>query len=161
MKALKIRPGALKTSIIWMSLWFAVLLFFEILLHSVVFGKFSVQFLYSVGFTVAFAAALAFIHSLIPQKYAYWCCLTVTVLLIVFYGSEVIYYYVFGGLYSAAQAKLGGGAITSFWRELVITVRDHRNRKTQERKRKHRRICSCPFTWILKNDTFFLNGVWR
>ncbi len=108
-----------------MSLWFAVLLFFEILLHSVVFGKFSVQFLYSVGFTVAFAAALAFIHSLIPQKYAYWCCLTVTVLLIVFYGSEVIYYYVFGGLYSAAQAKLGGGAITSFWRELVVTVRDH------------------------------------
>lgn len=125
MKAFKYKPGSLRHTTAWFLFWFTILAYFEVLLHCVVFRDFAAHFLYAVGFTFAFAAVLALILSLIPGKAAYWIGLALTILLLVFYGSQIIYYYVFGGLYSAAQAKLGGGAITSFWRELLVTIGEH------------------------------------
>ena len=125
MKAFKERTGILKHTAVFHLFFCLLLLYFETLLHWVVFGEFAVHFLYKVGFTIAFAAAFAFILSLLPQKAFYWSGFTVTVLLLIIYGSQIIYYHVFGGLYSVAQAKLGGGAITSFWRELLVTIKEN------------------------------------
>lgn len=125
MKAFKERTGILKHTAVFHLFFCLLLLYFETLLHWIVFGEFTVHFLYKVGFTIAFAAVFAFILSLFPQKAFYWSGFAVTVLLLIIYGSQIIYYHVFGGLYSVAQAKLGGGAITSFWRELLVTIKEN------------------------------------
>ena len=119
------KTGAVRHAAVWLLFWFAIFAYFETLLHFVVYERFAAHFLYTVGFSFAISAVFAAILSLIPKKAAYRITFSLTVLLLIFYGSQIVYYYVFGGLYSPAQTKLGGGAITSFWRELLITIRDH------------------------------------
>ena len=46
------------------------------------------------------------------------------VLLMVLYGSQLIYKFIFGTLYSVAQIQQGGAALTSFWKETVATVKE-------------------------------------
>ena len=63
--AAKVIPG------LYFVFWFLTLLYFEGLLHLVVFEAFSVNFLYAVGFTAAFAGILALIMSFLPRKAGY------------------------------------------------------------------------------------------
>ena len=50
-------------------------------------------------------------------------CLSLVLLLL--YGSQMVYFFVFGDLYSVSQMQQGGAAITSFWVETVTTIGNH------------------------------------
>ena len=116
--AAKVIPG------LYFVFWFLTLLYFEGLLHLVVFEAFSVNFLYAVGFTAAFAGILALIMSFLPRKAGYPVAVVILTLLMILYGSQIIYRFIFGTLYSVALIQQGGAAITSFWKETVDTVRE-------------------------------------
>ena len=102
--------------------WFCSLLFWEILLHIIVLGDFGGNFGYLIGFTASIAALLALVQSFLPKKVNYAVTLVLSIVLTVLYGSQLVYNYVFGTLYSVALMGQGGQAITSFWKETALTM---------------------------------------
>ena len=102
--------------------WLCSLFYLESLVHFTVYGGFHVRFAYAIGLTAAIAALLALVCSLLPKKIRFGSMLAVTVVLTVLFGSQMVYEFVFGTMYSVAQMGMGGAAITSFWRETLMTM---------------------------------------
>ena len=111
-----------KAAIAGFGYWAFALLFWETLLHIAVFGEFSLKFGYAVGFSVSAALLLALVVSFLKQKAAFAVNLLLTLVLTVLYGSQMVYNFIFGTLYSAALMGQGGQAVTSFWRETLSTM---------------------------------------
>ena len=105
--------------------WLLTLVYLEAMLQQLVFGEISSKFHYAVGFDALYAAVLAVISTAVPKKanFAVTCIMAVAVVFL--YGSQVVYNFVFGTLYSVALMEQGGQAVTSFWRETLVTMRDH------------------------------------
>ena len=104
--------------------WLFAILYWEMLLHVAVFDAFSIKFAYVLGFSLSFALALAVLDSLLPKKAAFVVDLILTLVLTVLYGSQLVYQFIFGTLYSTAMAGQGGQAVTNFWRETLSTMMD-------------------------------------
>ena len=125
-KTLSLNPRSyLVRAAVWTVLWTAAVLFYEVLLHLVVFGKFTASFLYAVGFSLSFGAFLALILSFFPRKVNFYVTVGILSLMLLFYGSQMVYNFVFGSLYSVSLVQEGGAAITSFWRETLMTMWEH------------------------------------
>ena len=103
--------------------WSFALLYWEGLLHWAVFDGFGTEFLYAVGFSVSIALLLALGVSFL-KKGRFAVDVILTLVLAVLYGSQIVYNFIFGSLYSAAMVAQGGDAVTSFWRELLSTMAD-------------------------------------
>ena len=102
--------------------WFLSLAYLEGLVHFTVYDGFHPRFLYAAGLTAAIAALLTLAFSLIPKKIRFGGMLAFLVVLTVLYGSQMVYEFVFGTMYSVAQMGMGGAALTSFWRETLMTM---------------------------------------
>ena len=102
--------------------WCIALLYWEVLLHIVVFGGFTGKFLYAVGFSIGAGLLLGLLTSFVPKKANFWVSLAVALVLTFLYGSQIVYNFIFGTLYSVSQMGQGGAAITSFWRETLTTM---------------------------------------
>lgn len=102
--------------------WTFALLFWETLLHFAVFGEFSLKFGYAAGFSVSAGLVLALAVSFLKRKAAFTVNLLLTLVLTVLYGSQMVYNFIFGTLYSVALMGQGGQAVTSFWRETLSTM---------------------------------------
>ena len=113
-------PGR-KSAAVEYGYWIFALLFWESVLHFAVFGGFGAKFVYVAGFTVTFALVLALLVSFLKQKAAFVADLLLTALMTVLYGSQMVYYFIFGTLYSVALMGQGGQAVTSFWRETYLS----------------------------------------
>lgn len=125
-KPLSLNPRSyLVRTTVWTVLWTAAVLFYEVLLHLVVFGRFTASFLYAVGFSLSFGAFLALILSFFPRKVNFYITIGILSLMLLFYGSQMVYNFVFGSLYSVSLVQEGGAAITSFWRETLMTMWEH------------------------------------
>ena len=105
--------------------WLGALLLWECLLHSAAFDTFSLKFGYILGFTAAYAALITLALSFLPDRAERWAGLVLSLLGVGLYGSQLVYDYVFGTLYSVTQMDQGGAAMTSFWRETVATIAAH------------------------------------
>lgn len=105
--------------------WSLCILFFEVVLHAAVFDGFSLRFGYAAGFSISLAALIALLLSFVPEKLNFALHLVVTFLLTALYISQVIYEAVFGSLYSLMQMQMGGDAVTSFWKETLVTAWEH------------------------------------
>lgn len=101
---------------------FFLLVCLELTLHLAAFGAPDISFCLALGFDLVFACALALIASFLPRRAHFIFNLAVTVLATVLYGSQMVYYFAFGSLYSVSQMQMGGAAITSFWRETLLTM---------------------------------------
>ena len=102
--------------------WFCTIFYLESLVHYTVYGGFHPRFLYAVGLTAAIAALLALAFSFISRRLRFGAMLASILVLTVLYGSQMVYEFVFGTMYSVAQMGMGGAAITSFWRETLMTM---------------------------------------
>ena len=102
--------------------WFLSLMYLESLVHFTVYGGFHPRFLYAAGLTAAIAALTTFLISLIPGKVRFGAMVVAVLGLTFLYGSQMVYEFIFGTMYSVAQMGLGGAALASFWRETLMTM---------------------------------------
>ena len=121
-KAALCHRESLKTAAFTWLYWLAALIYFEVLVHVAAYGMPGVQIGYVMGFSAVFAAALSLVTLAVPGKARFPVAVVLNVVLILLYGSQLVYYFVFGTLYSVAQVQQGGAAVTSFWRETLMTM---------------------------------------
>lgn len=109
----------------WLCFFFFSLLYWELILHLSVFPEISGKFFYAVGFSLTLSAILTLVLSFFPKKISYWLAVSLSVLFGLLFGSQLVYYFVFGSLYSISLVGEGGAAITTFWKETLSTVLTH------------------------------------
>ena len=102
--------------------WVFAFACWELIAHYTVFGEFNARSLYAVGFTGAIACAVTLLTSFVPGKLRFIATMVLSVVLVFLYGSQMVYEFIFGTLYSVAQMEIGGAALTSFWRETLATI---------------------------------------
>lgn len=103
--------------------WAFVLLYWECLLSGAVFHSFGVR-IYALGFTLSAALLVTLVLSFL-RKGRFGAEILLTAVLTLLYGSQIVYHFIFGTLYSVAMVSQGGEAMTNFWRELLAAMGDH------------------------------------
>lgn len=103
--------------------WAFALMYWECLLSGSVFHSFGVR-IYALGFTLSAALLLTLVLSFL-RKGRFGAEILLTAVLTLLYGSQIVYHFIFGTLYSAAMVSQGGEAMTNFWRELLAAMGDH------------------------------------
>lgn len=103
--------------------WAFALLYWECLLSGAVFHSFGVR-LYTLGFTLSAALLVTLVLSFL-RKGRFGAEIFLTAVLTLLYGSQIVYHFIFGTLYSVAMVSQGGEAMTNFWRELLAAMGDH------------------------------------
>ena len=102
--------------------WLLSIVYFELLLHLVAFSAPDAHSAYVLGFSAVFALVLGLLLSFLPDKAHFIAGLVLAALLTVLYGSQMVYNFVFASLYSISAIQQGGDAVTSFWRETLMTM---------------------------------------
>ena len=113
---------------IWMAAkpafyWAFALMYWECLLSGAVFHSFGVR-IYALGFTLSAALLVTLVLSFL-RKGRFGAEVFLTAVLTLLYGSQIVYHFIFGTLYSVAMVSQGGEAMTNFWRELLAAMGDH------------------------------------
>lgn len=103
--------------------WTFALMYWECLLSGAVFHSFGVR-IYALGFTLSAALLVTLVLSFL-RKGRFGAEILLTAVLTLLYGSQIVYHFIFGTLYSAAMVSQGGEAMTNFWRELLAAMGDH------------------------------------
>lgn len=103
--------------------WAFALLYWECLLSGSVFHSFGVR-IYALGFTLSAALLVTLVLSFL-RKGRFGAEILLAAVLTLLYGSQIVYHFIFGTLYSAAMVSQGGEAMTNFWRELLAAMGDH------------------------------------
>ena len=103
--------------------WAFALMYWECLLSGAVFHSFGVR-IYALGFTLSAALLVTLVLSFLG-KGRFGAEVFLTAVLTLLYGSQIVYHFIFGTLYSAAMVSQGGEAMTNFWRELLAAMGDH------------------------------------
>ena len=124
-KCLFCQRAALCSSLSSLLYWLFTLVYLELVLHAVAFGMPGGSFGYVIGFSLVFACLLSFLTLFLPAKVRFAADLVLTVFWIVLFGSQIVYFFVFGTLYSVALIGQGGAAVTSFFKETVMTIWEH------------------------------------
>ena len=115
----------MKATLLSTAFWWFTLVYLETLLHSQVFTEFSLRYVFVIGFSFPIATVIALLMSFLPRKANFPVSLLLTLVLIVLYGSELVYNAVFGSLYSMAMMALGGDALGAFWKETLLTMMEN------------------------------------
>lgn len=105
--------------------WAVTLIYLESVLHGVIFRTISLRYFYLIGFTAVIALILSAILGLLPRRANAGVTTILVLVLCVLYGSQIVYYFIFGSMYSLSMVALGGDAMTSFWKELLLTMKEH------------------------------------
>ena len=103
--------------------WAFALMYWECLLSGAVFHSFGVR-IYALGFTLSAALLVTLVLSFL-RKGRFGAEVFLTAVLTLLYGSQIVYHFIFGTLYSAAMVSQSGEAMTNFWRELLAAMGDH------------------------------------
>ena len=103
--------------------WAFALLYWECLLSGAVFHSFGVR-IYALGFTLSAALLVTLVLSFL-RKGRFGAEVFLTAMLTLLYGSQIVYHFIFGTLYSVAMVSQGGEAMTNFWRELLAAMGEH------------------------------------
>lgn len=103
--------------------WAFALMYWECLLGGAVFHSFGVR-IYALGFTLSAALLVTLVLSFL-RKGRFGAEIFLTAVLTLLYGSQIVYHFIFGTLYSVAMVSQGGEAMTNFWRELLAAMGDH------------------------------------
>lgn len=98
------------------------IMFWELLLHLVLFETVSWRMVYVLLFSLVFGLAVTVITGLLPRAVnigLLWLSMAVLYLL---YAVQLIYYQIFGGFLSVYLIQMGGDAVTSFFKETVSCI---------------------------------------
>lgn len=104
--------------------WFFALNFLEGVLRAVVFESIFDKLGLTLAFNVVFAAALTLLTSLFSRKVNVIIATVLQIFLMFLFGSQIVYDFIFGSLYSVSQMQMGGDAVTAFWKETLMAMGD-------------------------------------
>ena len=104
--------------------WFFTLNFLEAILRAVVFESIFEKIGLVLGFNGVFALALTLMTSLFSKKVNIILATIFQVILMFLFGSQIVYDFIFGSLYAVSQMKMGGDAVTAFWKETLMGMSD-------------------------------------
>ena len=102
---------------------FLTLAYLETLVHLSVFGNTTAFRIYPVIFSMAASMLLTAFICLLREKHRKLAVLILAGILCFIYSSQLIYFRIFGSFFSMSQLKMGGDAITSFFKETVACVK--------------------------------------
>lgn len=101
------------------------IIFWELLLHLVLFESMTWRIVYVLLFSVFFGLAVTLLTGLLPRGgnlAVLWLCMG---LLYLWYATQLIYYQIFGGFLSVYLIQMGGDAVTSFFKETMSCIRQN------------------------------------
>ena len=104
--------------------WFVTLNFLEGVLRVSVFENLFDKIGLVLSFNAVFALGLTLLTSLFSRKVNVILATVLYIGMFFLFGSQIVYDYIFGSLYSIAQMKLGGDAVTAFWKETLMCMCD-------------------------------------
>ena len=102
--------------------WTVSILIWELALHFMCYRNFSKSSLSIFPFILVFALVMTLIFRLFPEKWNFWLSFSASVILLVFYSSQIVYNRVFADFYSVSMVKLGGTAIKNFWKQTIAAT---------------------------------------
>ena len=115
---------AVSSMVMGLLFWFFTLNFLECVLRAVVFESIFEKIGLVLGFNAVFAVALTLLTSLFSRKVNVILATIFELLLILLFGSQIVYDFIFGSLYAVSQMKMGGDAVTAFWKETLMGMSD-------------------------------------
>lgn len=104
--------------------WAFSLILWEVLAHKAMYPDFTPKFWYAVLLDVAAASVLTAIAQLLPRILQGIFTALVSLLMIILYGSQMVYCTIFGTPYSVRQMGQGGQALSYFFRETLSAMGD-------------------------------------
>lgn len=113
---------ALRQSLPTFGLFSGSIIFWELLMHCILFQHMSWRVAYVVAFSLFFALLFTLLTGLFSPKcnrIILWVSMSV---LYLWYASQLIYYRIFSGVISVYLIKLGGTAITNFLKETLYCI---------------------------------------
>lgn len=118
------QPGKLKK---WISgiYWLLTMLYWETLVHWGMFGTFQPSYRFALGLTAAGTLVLVALTGFFSGGAAFAVHTVLSVVIMLIYGSQLVYCFIFGTPYSLAQIGLGGEAVSQFWRETLSAMQEH------------------------------------
>ena len=120
-----IKNCRLRNGLISGAYWLTLLTVLELLLHILAYGAPTGDFWMVLGFNVCIAGVTATLFSFLPEKPRLIGEILVTALVILFFASQTVYFLIFGTLYSVALVQQGGQALTNFWKETMLVIREN------------------------------------
>lgn len=122
MKKMRIEKDDWRRALLWWSYWVCALLYWEWLLRLSALTGTEGRGGYLLGFTLTAGSLVAALMACLPAKVAFWGNLVLSLGTMVLYGSQMVYSFIFGSLYSLSLVDQGGAALTSFWRETLAAM---------------------------------------
>lgn len=104
--------------IITVALW-------EFGVHLFVYQKILVENLFLLAFSVPVGIVVSILFSLFPKKVNKVTAQIGILLLYIYFAAQYIYYCVFGSFFSMFQIRMGGEAVTGFWKETVGCIKEN------------------------------------
>ncbi len=105
--------------------WLFAFVYWEVLTHAAMYDQFQGSFRFALAFSSVLAIFTALLTGLLPRILLAPVNLLLTATVTVVYGSQMVYYFIFGTPYSVAQMGLGAGAVSQFWRETLTTMTEN------------------------------------
>ncbi|MBR2780591.1 MAG: sulfatase-like hydrolase/transferase [Eubacteriaceae bacterium] len=105
--------------------FFFTLSYLEILIHLCVYGNTTAMRIYPIVFSLPVAMLLSALASLGRGRARKIICILAVVLVCFIFGAQFVYFRIFGSFFSISQLKMGGDAITSFWKETVSCIKSN------------------------------------
>ena len=102
--------------------WFVSFLIWEFGCHFICYKGFSASSLYIIPFSALCALIFAYLTRLGSERVNRGLTLGLTILLMVVFSAQIVYHRVFGSFFSIKMIKLGGTAMTRFWKETAIAI---------------------------------------
>lgn len=108
-----------------------LLIYFGLTAASIIFWEFVLRFqmggvdksnLFFLFFVPAEAMAVAFVNGFVPRKVSRFVFPFTLLLIAVFYGIQMVYYRIFGSLFSVSMLGMGGDAVGNFWWAMQETL---------------------------------------
>lgn len=116
------KPSSIKGMLSLFLLFCGSIIFWELLMHLMLFDETNMRIFYVILFSVFFGAFFTLLTSFfgrIANKVLLWIFLSV---LYLWYAAQLIYYRIFGNFISLYLVRMGGDAVTNFFKETVGCV---------------------------------------
>ena len=111
-----------RRDVITMFYWLISVLIWEVSAHLICYRSFTISSIFLIPFSALFSIILTFLTRLCSEKWNRRWTLILTIVLFIFYASQIVYHRVFGGFYSVKMVKLGGTAVRKFWKETIFAI---------------------------------------